>query len=362
MIITSADEAGRSFFLLGYDQRYIVEAIEQHFTALAKAAHEPGQRFGLQYLKKMITLSVSVPRPSAQQVQELLMRIDSEHEPVAAEQQQERTAIQRLRLGLTKSARHTWRAITDRNVARQVGLAAALVAITLFSIALFGGADNPPTTVTRPPASAAIPLPAIPPTADGITTIDMPSVDLPADPFAQQLWWLIPALLLLSAGGALYVANRPATTESAYRREPKDSTKFVSAVELCKALLPKNPRDAIRIINLMRMEYLVQESKEAPLDGSPLDEWECVSFTILEKRHPAIFQKVLTELDGREITRGAATGNGARPHNIDISGATDLASDLDALKDAGASTAHLANASKLRRFVDLNRFLLETGG
>jgi hypothetical protein len=180
----------------------------------------------------------------------------------------------------------------------------------------------------------------------------MPSPTLPGDAFVGPLWWVIPGLLLLCAAAALYVANRPALIEAAYRREPKDSAKFVDAVKWCKDLLPKNPRDAIRMVNLMRMEYLIQESDKAPLDGSPLDEWECVSLTILEKRHPAVFQKLLADIDGP----AASDGNGA--DNLSMKDAA-LARDVSTLSSAGGGTSHIGSLDKLKRFVGVNRFLLE---
>lgn len=211
---------------------------------------------------------------------------------------------------------------------------------------------TPPDTASGAAGSSSNQSPR-PLPASGRETIEMPSPTPPIDLFSGALWWAIPALLLLSAATALYVANRPALIEAAYRREPKDSAKFVNAVAWCKDLLPKNPRDAIRMVNLMRMEYLVQESDKAPLDGTPLDEWECVSLTILEKRHPAAFQRLLMELDG------PAANNGNGVDRFGLNGDAALARDVSDLRNAGGDTSHIDSIDKLKRFVGVNRFLLE---
>jgi KAP family P-loop domain len=351
LIITSTNEAGRSFFMLGYDQRYIVEAVEQHFADLAKIANEPGQRFGLQYLKKMVTLSVSVPQPSAEQVQELLRRVDTEREPTAQNQQLNLSRPQRLRYAAKRWTRRAWRAAIDPTFARQASLALGFLALALFLVV-----PRTPTTKLGTPSTAAgsssSPLSAADLTFNRVP-IDMPSPSPPPNLFNGSLLWTIPVLLLFSAGAALYAANRPALIEAAYRREPKDSARFVNAVKWCKDLLPKNPRDAIRMVNLMRMEYLVQESEKAPLDGTPLDEWECVSLTILEKRHPAVFQRLLTELDGPAVSNGDAVGK------FNVNDDSGIARDISTLAKAGASTSHIGSIDKLKRFVGVNRFLLE---
>jgi hypothetical protein len=351
LIITSTDEAGRSFFMLAYDQRYIVDAVEHHFVDLVKTVHEPGQRFGLQYLKKMVTLSVSVPRPSADQVQELLRRVDAELEPGPDSQQRDLPLSQRLRYASRKWARRTWRTAIDPNFARHAALAMGFFALALFLV-MPRAATITPGTPSVAAGSSINPSPATSP-ASGRETIEMPSPTLPIDLFAGPLWWVIPALLLLCAAAALYVASRPALIEAAYRREPKDSAKFVAAVTWCKDLLPKNPRDAIRMVNLMRIEYLVQESDKAPLDGSPLDEWECVSLTILEKRHPTVFQKLLMQIDG------PAASDTPDATNFSINGDPALARDVTALQTAGGNTSHIGSLDKMKRFVGVNRFLLE---
>jgi hypothetical protein len=351
LIITSVDQAGRSFFMLAYDQRYIVDALEQHFADLVKPAHEPGQRFGLQYLKKMVTLSVSVPRPSADQVQELLRRVDIELEPGPDNQQRNLPLPQRLRYALQEWVGRTWRTVTDPTFARQAALAMGFVALALFLVMPRAATTTLGTASAA--AGSSINLPPAPAPASGRETIDMPAPTLPGDLFAGPRWWVIPGLLLLCAAAALYVANRPALIEAAYRREPKDSAMFVNAVKWCKDLLPRNPRDAIRMVNLMRMEYLIQESGQAPLEGIPLDEWECVSLTILEKRHPAVFQKLLMDLDG------PAASNGNDVARVSLNGDAALASDVSALGKAGGDTSHIGSLDKLKRFVGVNRFLLE---
>src|SRR5262249_23275584 len=74
LIVTSSDENNRSFFVLGFDSDYIVRSIEQYFRSLAPEGFEHQDHFGQEYLKKMVTLSVSVPKPRPERMRDLLAK------------------------------------------------------------------------------------------------------------------------------------------------------------------------------------------------------------------------------------------------------------------------------------------------
>ncbi|MBX6321519.1 MAG: hypothetical protein IRY94_06820, partial [Rhodospirillaceae bacterium] len=78
LIVTSQEGAGRTFFVLGFDPRYITRSVEVHFKELAKAGDLVQGRFGQQYLKKMVTLSVSVPTPSRDKLRALVEQLEAE--------------------------------------------------------------------------------------------------------------------------------------------------------------------------------------------------------------------------------------------------------------------------------------------
>jgi hypothetical protein len=180
------------------------------------------------------------------------------------------------------------------------------------------------------------------------------------------LLWAIPALLLIAAAIALASANRPEEIDEAHRHEPRDSEAFLRSIKKCGALLPQNPRDAIRMVNLMRMEFLVQAGSTA-LPGNPLGEWECVALTVLEKERPEVFQRIsarLDQSDGKDGFGLSAGHDGARANGVGIAeeARTALAHELAILGQAPPSdydVAHLTDAENLRLYIELNRFLIE---
>src|SRR5262249_39543243 len=124
--------------------------------------------------------------------------------------------------------------------------------------------------------------------AGNVTEIVMPKI---AETPGPAKWWLwgIPGGMILLMGGLLVRGLRQPVVERSYLREARDSEEFRQAIDRCTDLLPSNPRDLVRTINLMRMEYLLQSSQQAPFSGKPLTEWECVSYTLLQQRHPQVF-------------------------------------------------------------------------
>jgi hypothetical protein len=172
------------------------------------------------------------------------------------------------------------------------------------------------------------------------TVIQMPEVaGLLPNPIPWWMW----SLPLIGVIAVLAVADytaRSETAEEAYRREPEDSPRFRESLKQCAPLLPTNPRDLVRMINRMRMEFLVQNSARSPFSGLPLDEWECISYTLMQQHHPHFFDQLLN--DKNEI-----------PSLNNIAIAT-----TQALTAAG-DLAHFSDAAKLHRYVEINRFLLD---
>jgi hypothetical protein len=350
LIITSGDDAGQSYFVLGYDQSYVVRAVELHFKELAQAGLKRGERFGLQYLKKMVTISVSVPRADEDKIANLLKYVDRVEDPKA--DAQSRKLLQRVK-----------RVVMDRSSAKR---AASFLAFAMLVSLVFVWPKSGPTgspIVAESPRNSIQPS-AAPTPSSGREPIDLPTPETPAELYGERALLIVPALLLLAAAAALLAANRPMEIEKRYIRQDVDSTDFVNAIKRCRDLLPDNPRDAIRMVNLMRMEYLVQESPDAPLNGAPLKEWDCVSFTILEKLHPEYFQRKFVNdviLPAIKNSTGAPLDVRALYSQITPNPpvTSSMTADMETLIAAGGSLDHMCDADKLLRYVDVNTYLLE---
>jgi KAP family P-loop domain len=352
MIVTSSDEAGRSFFILGYDQSYIVRAIELHFKELAEMARARGERFGPQYLKKMVTISVSVPRPTPDAIRSLVEGVDRED----ARREGENAGA------ATKLAEWINSAPT-----RMAQMATVIAAVGIFAVVLSLPSTTPPAPQPPPPTNQRI-EPG--PSGEG-QVVEMPPP--PTLPSSSPAWWqwLFPAGVVLLAGAVLVRVTRMPEVEEAYRREPKDSTGFLTGVERCKELLPLNPRDAVRLVNLMRMEFLIQESEQAPFSGHPLGEWECVSYTVLRNHDPIFFdpnyvqEKVIPALTGKHDSSADPPGFyreiGSAPNAGTPANGADLAAAMDQLIKAGGHLHHMLDPEKLRRYVEVNRFIADGG-
>jgi hypothetical protein len=260
LIVTSADENNRSFFLLGFDQDYIIHSVEQHFRSLAPEGYAQDRQFGQEYLKKMVTLSVSVPKPTSEKIRDLLYEIDSTAKgespaaPLTPPPLKDRIATQ-----LQEIPSWGWR------------FAAAVTCAAILAIAIAGTLT--PHTARRSDAVSGVAQAPI--LSAGPTPISVPAI---VETAGRPKWWLwgIPSVMAILLAGFLFRSMRPSPLERLYRREPRDSEEFKHAVDRCLDLLPRNPRDLVRTINLMRMEYLLQTSPQAPFSGTPLSEWVCV--------------------------------------------------------------------------------------
>jgi hypothetical protein len=323
LIITSGDETDRSFFVLGYDLGYILKSVEVYYKDLAKSEVVHGENFGIQYLKKMVTLSVSVPMPTKEGIENLLKGIDNKGEADTA--------------GVEAVGGKWW--LELKRIPWQLAADIAfLLALVLILTPFFRGSKKQSAPAIAPPHLAQ----SVNPTAS--TVIQMPEV---AGILPNPIPWWMWSLPLIGMIAVLAVAGYKSgseTVEESYVREPEDSPRFRKALEQCAPLLPTNPRDLVRMINRMRMEFLVQNSDRSPFSRPPLDEWECISYTLVQQRHPRFFIPL------------SIAQNGA-PSLADA----EITSDLQTLISAGAGVAHFKDSAKLHRYVEINRFLLDDG-
>jgi hypothetical protein len=346
LIVTSADEAGRSFFVLGFAQDYIIRSIEQYFRNLAPSGFEHEEQFGQEYLKKMVTLSVSVPKPNPAQMRELLADIDSanagELPPATTEAIQ--SWMQQAVARFQNVPVWAWRLATSLAFSAIVAVAAA-------------GMLNEKYPVRTPPTRAVTNVTPVEPAS--LNVIEMPTLKVMP---GHVMWWLwgIPAAMAFLAGGLLIASTRPSLVERSYLRQKPDSDEFKDAVERGVDLLPSNPRDMIRTINLMRMEFLLQSSPVAPFFGSPLTEWECVSFTLLQQRRPWMFESLALERKIIPDLKSAAPPVNPEDFyskiSFDAHVGADVAGDIARLQRSGGSVQHFVDPVKLQRYADLNRY------
>ena len=338
------------FFVLGFDPDYIVRAIEQHFKSLAPQGFEHEDRFGQEYLKKMVTLSVSVPKPKPEKMRELLARIDSESAASSIPPEEPPEFIQRVAARIREIPAWGWRLAAAIACAGAIALGVAAT--------LSPRSTHTPSIETQGGAQQVS-------SATGVTEIAMPAIEeIPGRP----KWWLwgIPAAMALLMTGLLIGSTRPTMAERSYLREPHDSEEFQQAIDRCINLLPSNPRDLVRTVNLMRMEYLLQSSPQAPFSGKPLSEWECVSYTLLQQRRPWMFDS--DALEAKVIPGLRAAGRSLRPDEfysrISMEGkaGAEVARDIAFLQQTNGSSrsdgicSHLVDPAKLQRYADLNRY------
>jgi hypothetical protein len=371
LIITNSAGAGRSFFILGYDAKYILRAIKTYY----RDKSDPNDaRFGPEYLKKMITVSVSVPVAQPDEIQSMVAALDGAD---AADTAPATTQRPRGIGAQWQALRAQWTTLPAR--LQKTPKWIPRFALALVTIILVGALVRQ-TEITQQPIATAAPTqnaPVSAPVDDSeVPTLPFPEVEAPADDALSWWFWLPLGGLALAAAVLLQLTSRPDPAEPAYRREQADSERFRTAIDRCAKLLPSNPRDVVRTVNLMRLEYLLLAAEVdagTPTSAAqrprvpPLDEWECVSYTLLQQRHPHLFdpasmKAVLDDLISATAPCDAAVVYDAAAARLeDASPNGSVGSDIATLAEAGGQVGHFTDTAKLRRFLDVNGYVLEVG-
>jgi len=117
------------------------------------------------------------------------------------------------------------------------------------------------------------------------------------------------------------------------------------------------------------MMYLIQASRSEREEMEPVErqlrEWECVSFTLLQYRHPNFFDPKFIEdevipLINSERIEGKADQLFARLKG-DKDQWEDMKEDIQHLSmKSGGRVQHLASTEKLKEYVEANRYVLES--
>lgn len=364
LITTSGVGAQRSFFMLGYDRKYIIKSIEEHFKEYAKDGEVVDEYFGANYLKKIVTLSISVPSVESDKVYGLVDAI--------------RSYRQRSDLSRDKKA-GTW-----------VGKIRTLVPAWFRSLAaaiiVCGGivflVVNPP--MTKQSGETIGSISTIPPSAEladapgdtQIVTVSRGDTAVVMAPLIPQ--WMTALIVLMGLSAYIVYVRwvRPKLEDSEYEQEAEDSHEFNSALNKCANALPVNPRDAIRLVNRMRFEYLMQDEryKAASNIALPikLSELESLTYTLLNYHHPGYLNPdfvdhvIIPEINNNQVNDPKdliAKLSGKYPDIAKVSKTFTLLENMP--QDNGKSSLptnvtldHFVNPDKLQAYVKLNRFVL----
>lgn len=335
LIITSDEGPGKTFFILGFDWGYVTSSIELSFEKFIEANPELKGQFGGDYLKKIVTLPISVPEPAAPRITTYVNELDARRPTAPAEH----------RASGWRDARERINPVLISPLAQFV--VTLVVLLAGFWLLL---AQMPQGTGTTQPAEPKLVEPPgiiNTPTPPGtIITVDLPEV-APPQAWPNWLQWLA---LVTAAGLATAAVTRlrRVSDRPPIPPEPVDPPEFLEAVRQVSASMPRNPRDVIRLLNQMRVTYFLQQPMAAGEDiYTPplLTPEESVALSLLHYRNPVLFD--------RERLSAAATAGG-----LGDNGGAWATAVRQALTQAPAAQSVFDSASGISRFLEIYRNLL----
>ncbi|MBO6518524.1 MAG: hypothetical protein JJ900_16690 [Rhodospirillales bacterium] len=341
LVINSGVGADRTIFVLGYDRAYVRDCVQHHFREFLQTANsaDTSEDFGNRYLKKMVTLSVSVPLPERSQILNML----SERE----------------------SASETPRGGVGRRLNfagfRNAGIAILgylkpfwPLPLIFFYIVYFLGAAPEKTGEKGTGGSGENPDPITPPEPVPDTPrLDevYPVLTLPPDIAPDWLAWSILATAIFALAGAHLAAlseDREKEKKAADYKGP-----FIDHLKRWESLLPDNPRDAVRLINALRVGNEIEVQGKA----KTLGEADMTLLLLLAFKKPDLFDPEKSEDGVLQKIRGLSPKG--VPQDDKIRGL--LADEFPDAVDFDADTIRIfADADKVARFMELHRFCLDT--
>lgn len=367
LIVTSDAGAGTTFFVLGFDSRYILRSVEHHFKEFAKIGEVVEGRFGPQYLKKIVNIAVSVPEPDKDAVQKMVEALSQAGTQRDEKKNKGRDAklSDRIRARLTSAAK-----VAFERAREPLPVFVFLATLVTVAVVWFGG-ERP----TAPPAQdTAASTDSGTGSNDSLPPRQLPAnvtlARLPESPLKSETSALgaieatAAALALFGAALAFGGIVRAAVRARRAPREPDDSAEFIEAVRNVKDELPSNPRDVVRVVNRMRLAYLIQSPpKDTSKDyvdafsGTPLDPDDSIKLTLLQQTYSHVFDpRFLDQLSGSE--EGPTTDIRQKLDEIEA-GKGAFAELATKYKELAAGVPALLEPVKLRRFISVNRFVLQ---
>ncbi|WP_455219863.1 KAP family P-loop NTPase fold protein, partial [Kaarinaea lacus] len=364
LITTSGVGAQRSFFMLGYDRKYIIKSIEEFFKEYAKDGEVVDEYFGANYLKKMVTLSISVPSVESEKVYGLVDAIRNYRQQSGKKKDKKIESW----IGKLRSLVPAW----FRSFAAAIIVCGAIVFLIV----------NPPMTkfpgesVQSDIARAALAeIPTVPGDTK-IVTVNVGDTEILMTPVIPQ--WATALIILLGLGTYISYVRwiRSRHEDSEYEQEAEDSQEFNKALNKCANALPVNPRDAIRLVNRMRFEYLMQDERykkaSKSIAATKLSELESLTYTLLNYHHPGYLNPdfvdhvVIPEIKNNQVNSPQdliAKLSRKYPDIAKVSKTFSLLENAPLDKSNSASSIkvtldHFVNPEKLEAYVKLNRFVL----
>jgi Cdc6-like AAA superfamily ATPase len=375
LIVTSDAGEGKTFFVLGFDRRFILRSIEHHFKEFAKLGDLVEGRFGPQYLKKIVTIAISVPEPDEAALKSLVERLSK-----VGTRESEPKGTRAAARAPTGSQLLKKRVEDIIDLARSpISLFAAFVLLAGVLVLWTGGqgtppADGPERMAAGAENAGAAPSETVLAGGFGGTLVGLPDLSGGTGRTALGVVEAVAtALVLLATAMALGGAFNSAVRAHWVRPEPDDSQAFAEAVTRLKGQLPTNPRDLVQVVNRMRMTHLIQarpavlpKDYKDPFDGEPLDERDSVLLTLLQQRNQRLFDpeflKILTAGEpGSSADIPIVVGEMSKSKGPFAKLATEFGKLLEESSTQNGSpeiAEVLTDRAKLKRFLAVNRNLL----
>jgi hypothetical protein len=360
LIVSSTEQGGcATYFMLGFDAEYIVRSVELHFDKHSVLADQRGDSFGRQYLKKIVTLGVSVPQATPDALAKLAERAGRRAGGPAAQPDW-----------------GTWlhaKLAAHRPLLQNLSLCAAAMAGLLLLALNLAEPEPPAATDPDPAATAAVqsdPAPRVDPPdeSNGTAALQPVRLSAPNETATDMLpgsasgtaWSVL--LAALAAAVLVYLLGKVEALATPVPSEPDDSPEFDAAVRQHAGLLPGNPRDLIRTLNLMRVIHRIQSPLEdggaspALFDGPPMPAEDVVVLTALQQRFPTLLS---TEMLAERLVPAAEH---TRPGPQVFAGLDDPRRDeLTTLLNARPESWSALTRDSLARFLQVSRNILQTG-
>jgi hypothetical protein len=370
LIATCEDGPGKTFFVLGFDWTYILKSIEMHFDRFIGKDADANGRFGREYLKKIVTLPISVPKPSPERLAEFVGALEGGRKPGGGTgdgdpPEEDAGPLARATDGLRRFGRTPFNVVASLVVALTVAVAInhslqerlsdrAPAAVSLPGTQATGESTNSPAGVEPPGAAVTVTV-------------------APAEPVGAAWSGALGALIAVLGLGAavLVIVNliEASRRKVAVPPEPRDSGEFVDAVRGLARMMPANPRDIIRLVNMMRVAHLVQspaalrplstdDPDPGPRDifsGSPLPAMASTRLTLLYYRWADLLDVDKLEND---LIPALDRKQGLQPFIDDPRNGPWAHSLRRALAEIPDGEALFGNPATVRRFIEIYRHLL----
>ncbi len=335
LILTGESGQTEAFFLMGYDRDYVLQSISRHYKGwLGK--DDNSDEFSRQYLKKMVTLAVSVPEASHDGKEGLAREL--EHVPQSQQQ--------------STSVRKTIQEVLTTNRFATNFLPAAFIVLLTYIGLLWFSMDQSLTDSTD---------------SDIVTFV------LNQQKTEYLVYLLYSAMMLLAAVFILTpILQRflGKQRDDKYTEQAKDPEVLVTSVKDCVNALPANPRDLIRAVNAMRLNFLIQEhdpeySGPKLYANSPLTQWQSVTLSLLAYSYPDLFslkvlqEYILPQCDGTNDP-ASVYGEAAKEIGLDDQGVyRDIFGLIDSFTGHNEHMKHLLDKDCIERFISVHKHTLQ---